>query len=277
MRAALGKDLERTTAEWRDGWVAPPLPAERPAPVFLAGFPRSGTTLLDTMLMGHPDVEVMEEPPILRQLDVEFGGLEALASMDEDRVRLAQRRYFELAANHAELRGGTLLIDKSPLYLQRVPQIRRLFPDARFILALRHPADALLSCFISNFRLNSSMSNFLRLDTAAEFYDLTFSMWERALSLFPVEVHTVVYERMIEDPEAVLRPLVEGLGLQWKPEVVDHQSTAEARGVITTASYAQVKEPIYRGSVGRWRNYREHLDPTLPILRPWAEKFGYEI
>jgi len=195
--------------------------------------------------------------------------------MDEDKLRQAQRRYFELAANHAELRPQSLLIDKSPLYLQRVPQILRLFPDARFILALRHPADVLLSCFMSNFRLNSSMSNFLRLDTAAEFYDLTFSMWERAGDVFAMPVQTVVYEKMIEDPEGQLRPVVESLGLDWRSNMVDHQSTAQSRGTIKTASYAQVTEPLYRSAAGRWLHYRKHLEPVLPTLRPWIEKFGY--
>jgi Flp pilus assembly protein TadD len=277
VRDALRGQLESTTPEWREGWRASALTGARPAPVFLAGFPRSGTTLLDTMLMGHPNVEVMEEPPILRQLEVEFGGFDMLAELDDDAVGRAQERYFELAANHVPLSDGAMLVDKSPLYLQRVPQIIRLFPDARFILALRHPADAVLSCFISNFRLNSSMSNFLRLDTAAEFYDLTFAMWERARNVFRMPVQTVMYEQMIEDPEASLRPVIEELGLQWHPDIVDHEQTAKARGVITTASYAQVTEPLYRRAAGRWHHYRKHLDPILPTLRPWIEKFGYEL
>jgi hypothetical protein len=176
-----------------------------------------------------------------------------------------------------ELREGSLLVDKSPLYLQRLPQIYRLFPDARFILALRHPADVLLSCFMSNFRLNSSMSNFLQLDSAAEFYDLTFAMWEKSLGLFPVDVHTVVYERLIEDPEAQLKPVVEALELEWRPDMIEHQRAAQSRGIITTASYAQVTEPLYRRSVGRWQHYRKHLEPILPMLQPWIEKLGYEI
>ena len=277
LRDALRIQLDCTTAKWRDGWRASPLIAARPAPVFLAGFPRSGTTLLDTMLMGHPDVEVMEEPPIFRHLDAEFGGFDALADLDDGAVRRMQERYFEIARDHAELRDGSLLVDKSPLYLQRVPQILRLFPDARFILALRHPADAVLSCFVSNFRLNSSMSNFLELDTAGQFYDLTFRMWERANSVFQMTVHTVVYEQMIEDPEASLRPVIEGLGLHWDPGVIDHQQTARARGVIPTASYAQVTQPLYRKSAGRWQHYRKHLEPILPMLEPWIEKFGYEL
>lgn len=277
LRDQVSRQIESMTGEWRSSWKAPAINAERPAPVFLAGFPRSGTTLLDTMLMGHPDVEVMEEKPMLRKLEVEFGGFDELASFDEKTVRDAQRRYFEMAAEYVPLREGSVLVDKSPLYLQRVPQICRLFPDARFILALRHPADVVLSCFMANFRLNSSMSNFLRLDTAAEFYDLSFKSWERALALFPVPVQTVVYEQMIDDPEAALRPVVEGLGLEWRPEVVDHERTARDRGVVTTASYAQVTQPLYRGAIGRWERYRAHLEPILPALRPWAEKFGYEL
>jgi hypothetical protein len=82
---------------------------------------------------------------------------------------------------------------------------------------------------------------------------------------------------MIEDPEAALRPVIEGLGLQWHRAVVEHEQTAKTRGVIPTASYAQVTEPLYRKSAGRWQNYRKHLEPILPVLRPWAKKFGYEL
>ena len=104
LRDLIRSETASMTAQWKDGWAVPPLASERPAPVFLAGFPRSGTTLLDTMLMGHPDVEVMEEPPNLRQLELEFGGFDALAGFDETAVRRAQERYFELAAEHVTLR-----------------------------------------------------------------------------------------------------------------------------------------------------------------------------
>ena len=276
LRERLRDRLVRTTQEWKDSWTAPPLEAPRPAPVFLLGFPRSGTTLLDTMLMGHPDVEVMEERPVVSQIRTETGGFDAIPGMDEAEVHRLQDRYFELAEGFTTLREGTLLIDKSPLHIQNLPLIYRIFPNARFILAVRHPADVALSCFMAKFRMNSSMANFVDLPTIAEFYDLSFSMWERARSLCPVEVHSIVYENVVEDPEAELRPVVEALGLSWNPEMLDHQRTAEARGVITTASYAQVTEPLYRGAAGRWLRYRMHLEPVLPILKPWIAKFGYD-
>jgi hypothetical protein len=277
LRTELNAQIAATTEAWFDGWATPPLQAEQPAPAFLVGFPRSGTTLLDTMLMGHPDAIVMEERPVINRLKGETGGFEAIAAMDEPKVREAQRRYFEIAAEYADLRAGALLVDKSPLLLNEAALIHRLFPDAKFILALRHPADVLLSCFVSNSRLNNAMSNFIRLDTAAEFYDLTFRAWEGACALLPIDAHRIVYEEMVEDPAAVLRPLVETLGLAWNAEMLDHRKTAAGRGVITTASYAQVTEPIYRRSIGRWRNYRKQLEPILPVLKPWVEKFGYSL
>jgi tetratricopeptide (TPR) repeat protein len=277
VREELRRQIAETTAQWRDSWAVAPIEPKGPSPVFLVGFPRSGTTLLDTMLMGHPDVEVMEEQPILHQLRTEIGGFDAIAGMDEGEVLRLQNRYFELAGNHAELREGTTLIDKSPLHMQSVAQIYRLFPNSRFILALRHPADVVLSCFMAKFRLNSAMANFLQLDTAADFYDLTFSLWELSCSLFPIEVHTISYERMVLNPEAVLKPLVEELGLKWHPGIIDHQRTAEIRGTVTTASYAQVTEPLYNEAAGRWKRYRKHLEPVLPKLAPWIGKLDYEL
>jgi hypothetical protein len=130
---------------------------------------------------------------------------------------------------------------------------------------------------MSNFRLNSAMSNFLRLQDAADFYDLTFRYWERARELLPLKVHTVVYERLVEDVEAEVRPLFDFLGLDWRDEALDHVSTARGRGLITTASYSQVTEPIYKRAAGRWQRYRKHLEPVLPTLAPWVETFGYTL
>ena len=274
LRRRLQEQLDLTTQAWHESWAAPPMPAER-APVFLLGFPRSGTTLLDTMLMGHRQIQVMEERPIMARLEAEIGGFKGIAALGEDGVRKARKRYFEMASGFVGLRDDTILVDKSPLHLQRLPQIVRLFPEARVILALRHPADVVLSCFMSSFRLNASMANFLDLETAAEFYDLSFKLWENARGLFPVEVRTVIYEEMIEEPEAALRPIIESLGLFWDSQVLDHQRTARTRGVISTASYAQVTKPLYTDARGRWHRYRRHLEPVLPILAPWIRKFGY--
>lgn len=276
LREELRGELAAMTPDWAAGWTAAP-PQDRPAPVFLVGFPRSGTTLLDTILMGHPGTLVLEEKPPLNLVDEAIGGFAALATMDAAAVTAARARYFEEVAKLGNPAPGQLIVDKSPLFLHKVPLIRRLFPDARFILALRHPCDVLLSCFMSNFRLNKAMSNFLRLEDAADFYDLSFRHWERAEALFAPPVHVISYERLVADVPGEVRPLFDWLGLDWHEAALDHTATARARGLITTASYAQVTEPIYTRAAGRWHRYRDHLAPVLPVLAPWAEKFGYTI
>lgn len=278
VRASLRRELDVMTPDWVAGWSAVSVADDgRADPIFLVGFPRSGTTLLDTILMGHPDTVVLEEKPPLNVVSDTIGSVERLPSLGSGAIAAARARYFAEVEKITPLEPGRLLIDKSPLFLHKVPLIARLFPRARFILALRHPCDVLLSCYMSNFRLNRAMSNFLRLDDAAEFYDLAFSHWERATALLPVQRHVIAYERLIDDVEGTVRPLLAWLNLDWRPEVLDHAATARARGLITTASYAQVVEPIYKRAVGRWHRYRSHLEPILPTLEPWVAKFGYEI
>lgn len=275
LRAGLEAELALLTPAWRDTWRVVDVDDGRDDPVFLVGFPRSGTTLLDTILMGHPETVVMEEQPPLNHVDEELGGLAALPAMDGAAVAAARRRYFEEVDKIQPVGPGKLLIDKSPLFLYRAPLIRRLFPRARIILALRHPCDVVLSCFMSNFKLNSAMSNFLRLEDAAAFYDLCFRHWQASRRLFPLSVHTVVYERLVEDVGAEVGPLLDWLGLARNAEMLDHRKTAKARGLITTASYSQVTEPIYTRAAGRWQRYRHHLAPALETLTPWAVEFGY--
>ncbi|URD60004.1 sulfotransferase [Sphingomonas sp. KRR8] len=281
-RAALYRAQVRTmsdllTPEWAASWTRHDLPLDRPTPAFLVGFPRSGTTLLDTILMGHPGVQVLEEEPFIAEIEEQLGGPAAFPTVTREQVAKARDTYFERANSVAPLRPGTLLIDKQPLHLNKVPAILRLFPDARFILALRHPLDVLLSCLTTNFRPNHGMANFLVPELAAETYDLTFSTWEKSRAVFSPPVHTMVYEQMVDDPAAQLRPLVEWLGLSWQDELLDHQKTASSRGHISTASYAQVVEPIYTRSKGRWHRYARQLAPIIPVIRPWADKFGYSV
>ncbi len=282
IRGAAYRDLirkfhETVTKEWVGGWREETVPDARPAPVFLVGFPRSGTTLLDTILMGHPQVEVMEEEPALREALEVLPPIGELATLPDEEIKAARDVYFKTAASFTPLEPGKLLIDKNPLTMNLLPFVQRLFPGARIILALRHPCDVLLSCFFANFALNEGMSSFLRLETAAELYDLSFGYYEHVQQVMPLPTHVVKYENIVADRAQELGALFDFLGLDWHDAVMDHQKTALSRGRIKTASYAQVVEPIYTRSAGRWQRYRKHLEPVLPVLEPWAKKFGYAI
>lgn len=272
--------METLTREWIESWSADPDPGlgamHGPAPIFLLGFPRSGTTLLDTMLMADPNVRVLEEEAFIGEIDESIGGLAALPLLSPSQLNEARATYFAKVEARVGSLEGARIVDKHPMHLNSVVIIRRLFPDAKFVLALRHPADVVLSCFLTNFRINNAMANFLRLEDTAALYDLSFKHWEKARSLFDLPVGTVVYERLVEDQDRELRPLFDWLGLQWPGEQFDHRDAARARGTVATASYAQVTEPIYTRASGRWTKYRAQLDPVLPVLKRWITHFGYE-
>ena len=276
-RAMIRSRARVTTPNWHRAWATAAPPTERPSPVFLLGFPRSGTTLIDTMLAGHPQVAVIEEKPALHAAARALGPFERLAELGEEEIAALRRRYFD-ALDAIEPRAqGRLVIDKLPLGIVDLALIHRLFPDARILFAERHPCDVILSGFMTRFDPRGAMANFLDLRDLAALYDLIMSYWVQCRALFRLETHSVRYERVIEDPEAELRPLCAFLGLAWDERLLDHRASAGARGHIGTPSYAQVAAPLYTGARGRWERYRAELGPVLPLLAPWCEAMGYAL
>ena len=249
---------------------------QRRMPAFLVGFPRSGTTLLDTFLMGHRETAVLEEVHLLGAAEAKIGKVAELPTASLRSLVSARDAYFAELDRHVPESFTGLVIDKLPLNLLGAPFIQSLFPGARIIFAQRHPCDAVLSGFMQSFVMNDAMASFLTIEDAADLYDAVISGWSTITETFPLEVHKVRYEQLVEDPEAELRPLIEFLGLDWDERMLAHTETARARGTIITPSYDQVTEPLTTRSVGRWRRYEEQLRPVLPVLMPWAEWLGYD-
>jgi len=262
---------------WERGWFSGVAAAERPAPVFLLGFPRSGTTLLDTMLAGHDAAVVLEEKPILEAAAQALGDPRRLPDLDAAEVATLRARYFEALDAAAPDAAGRLTIDKLPLGLTYLPLIHRLFPEGRIIFVERHPCDVVLSGFMVRFDPRGTMAHFLDLEDTALFYDAVMQVWRNCRAALPMAVHEVRYERLVDNTEAELRPLLGFLGLDWDARLLGHGATARGRGHIGSASYAQVTEAVHARAKGRWTLYREQLAPVLPILAPWAERMGYEI
>lgn len=246
---------------------------DEPSPrkiAFLVGFPRSGTTLLDTFLMGHPDITVLEEEQLFGKA-TDGINLKALPGIGRKRIRQARDSYLAALSDRVGKDYSGLVVDKFPLDMAKAPLIQALFPGVPFIFAQRHPCDVVLSGFMQTFGL----VNFSTIEAAADYYDALMSIWTAARDTLGLNVHTTVYEELVSNPEAVLRPLVAFLGLDWDDRVLDHTRTAMSRGAIVTPSYDQVTEPVTRRAAGRWKRYSKQLQPVLPILLPWAEKLGY--
>ena len=262
----------------RPEWTAalPQLePSERRAPAFLVGFPRSGTTLLDTFLMGHPETEVLEEVHMLGAAELVIGKLAELPDCPPETLLAAREAYFTELDRNVPPGFGGLVVDKLPLNMLGLPLIQSLFPDARLIFAQRHPCDAVLSGFMQSFVMNDAMACFLDLGDAADLYDAVMEVWTRSRDAIPARVQTLVYEDLVADPEAALKPLVGFLGLEWRDELLDYRSTAERRGAILTPSYDQVTQPLDPRPSGRWKRYHKWMEPVLPVLLPWAHRLGY--
>jgi tetratricopeptide (TPR) repeat protein len=252
-------------------------PAGR-TPTFIVGFPRSGTTLLDTLLMNLPGVEVLEETPLVERLQDRAGGISGLADLSSAEVEALRSDYWNMFnAMRPDAGPPVTVIDKFPLHMVRMPLIYRLFPTAPIIFVERHPCDVVLSCFMARFQTNKATVHFHDIHSAAHLYDLAMQAWEKAAEQLPLRVHTIRYERMIDDLEGEMRGALQFLGLPWTPEVLDNQGSAGRRRHIATASYAQVGEPLYARAVGRWTRYRDHLAPVLDILAPWIERMGYDL
>lgn len=257
-------------------------------PVFIIGFPRSGTTLLDSLLRGHPDLEVFEETDAVSSLVNRLAGpadegLSRLARLSEQEAAALRALYFEglarrRAAQNAPEQGrpGATPVDRFALNIIYLGELCRVFPQARFILALRDPADCVLSCFMQTFYETSANASFHTLEDGARLYDSVFSLWRQQAEALKPKLIQVKYESLIDDPEQACRPVLDFIGATWRPELLDHQRAARERDFISTPSYNQVILPLYSQAKGRWRRYSKELAPVLPILEPWRRYFGYD-
>jgi Flp pilus assembly protein TadD len=264
------------------GWKPLTAPPPERSPVFVIGFPRSGTTLLEQMLDAHPDFQSMDERGYVYQLieRMENAGQRYPA----DLANLTQTEADQLRAVYWRLVGHTLpdlglrrLIDKNPLNMLCLPMILRLFPDARIILCLRHPCDVLLSCSMQAFRSPTFMVLCSSLQRLAHGYAQAFEQCCRHIEVFRPQVLEWRYESVVGDFDAAVTRLGEFLDIVDMSPMAGFAAHARDKRFIATPSYAQVIQPVSTTAVGRWKNYRERFEPVLPVLQAWLERFGYAV
>ncbi|MBQ4854828.1 sulfotransferase [Rhodanobacter sp. B2A1Ga4] len=262
----------------------PPLcsPDSRHSPVFVVGFPRSGTTLLEQMLDAHPDFQSMDERAYIHELieGMELTGqrypadLATLSQQDADQLRSL---YWRRVAGVLPELGERRLVDKNPLNMLCLPMIMRLFPHARIILCLRHPCDVLLSCSMQPFRSPAFMVLCSSLQRLAQGYVHAFEQWSHDVEVFAPQVLEWRYESVVgrfDEQVARLGQFLETADASPMARFAEH---ARHKRFISTPSYAQVTEGIHRKAVGRWQNYREQFEPVLPVLQPWIDRLGYTV
>ena len=256
-----------------------------PQPVFVLGFPRSGTTLVEQTLTAHPRIAAGDELPLInditgimpRMLNSPLGYPEALAElwMGDQRAGLDNLRdwYLQKVEQMGILtEGAAWFTDKMPLNETHLGLIALLFPESPLIHVIRHPLDIMVSAMSNHFTHGFFCAN--ALETAATHYMRVMDLVQHYRAEMALRYMPIRYEEMVDDQEGSVRAILDFIGEPFDPRCLAfHENRRYAR----TASYAQVTEKLYDRSRFRYRHYREHLGPAIEILRPAIERLGYSV
>jgi tetratricopeptide (TPR) repeat protein len=253
--------------------------------VLLGGHPRSGTTLIEQVLDAHPDIISAEETlifhseaflPLKRGRAPETPVLEILNAATPEQLARSRRNYLQITEKFLGTAiGNRLLVDKNPSQTAQIPAIVRIFPQAKFLVALRDPRDVCLSCFMQPLALNPVASSYLSLEDAAREFVSLMGFWKSIAPKLSNPWLEVRYEDVVADLESVARRTLEFLEVPWDARVLDFDEHARNK-IVRSPTYADVVKPVFKGAVGRWKNYQKYLEPVLPILAPMLKALGYE-
>ena len=254
-------------------------------PIFILGFPRSGTTLVEQTLSAHPCVAAGDELPLIgdlaemvpRVLSSPLGYPEALADLwmgdEADGLETLRDHYLRRVRGMGIVGPGQgWFTDKMPLNEWHMGLIGMVFPASPMILLVRHPLDVVLSVFGNE--LTHGFRCAFALESAARHFALTAELVAHYRSTLALRLLPVRYEDLVDDQAATVRRMLAFLGLGFDAAcLVPHENRRYAR----TASYAQVSEPLYARSRYRYRGYLEQLAPVIPILAPAMARLGYSV
>jgi len=250
----------------------------------LCGHPRSGTTLLEQVLDSHSDIISAEETklmhdeaylPLIRDFPEGTSILQALDSSPPGALCRARENYFRCTELLLRRKlEGRLLVDKNPALNVMIPMVVRVFPETKFLVALRDPRDVIVSCFLQALPLTPISSAYLSLEGTVNQYASVMGFWLDMQPRMGEQWMHVQYEEMIEDLPSVARAVLGFLGVGFEEGVLKFYEHARTRRV-NSPSHADVQKPLYRTAVGRWRNYQKYLEPYLPALERFLKAFKY--
>jgi len=238
-----------------------------PAPIFIVGLPRSGSTLIEQILASHSQVDGASELPIIGRIAQEIGRFrsdgvvypEAVRDLEPHDLRALGKLYLERAARHRGARP--FFTDKMPNNFASVGLIALILPNAKIIDARRHPMDSCWGAFKQLFARGQTYSyDLFELGHFYREYDALMRHWDEVL---PGRVLRVDYEAMVENQEGETRRLLDYCGLPFEEKCLRFYETARA---VNTASSEQVRQPIYKSGIGAWRKFAPHLAELEAVL-----------
>jgi tetratricopeptide (TPR) repeat protein len=264
-------------------WAELEFPPDQPAPIFLVGFLRTGTTLTQEVVGAHPKVFLADETDLIVTLRDELDRMsrlrgampEQLRNLDADGIRHLRAYYWAQARQRfGERIGNRLLLDKTTLNTIDLGLINCVFPDGKVIFVMRDPRDVCLSCFMQTMTPNPSTVHLFTWEGTARFYALVMHWWITIKQRLTMDFLEFRYEDAVSDFETTYRKLFDFLGLSWDPAVAEFHKRAAGR-FIASPSAKQVAEPLYSSSMERWRHYQDAFSPIAAQLEPFVAAFGY--
>jgi hypothetical protein len=237
-------------------------------PIFIVGMPRSGTTLIEQILASHPAVHGAGElrffegvvDSIVGSDGKPMGYPQLLSELPSIDLAASGRKYVERVTALAP--GKARVVDKMPANFLFAGLIRLMLPNARIIHIRRDPVDTCLSCYVKRFTSGQNFTYDLReLGLAYRSYEALMQHWREVLS--DERFIEVEYEAVVDDLEAQARRLIAFCGLEWSEACLSFHNTERP---VRTGSLNQVRQPLYRSSIGKWKPYAHHLEPLLAAL-----------
>ena len=251
---------------------------DQPMPIFVVGMPRSGTSLVEQVLASHSRVfgagELNDLATVSLQLAQTLRAQSAPAGMRRDEssrlvqvaVDQARARYLHALRDRDYGEGIQWIVDKHPLNFRFLGLLRAMIPGVKIVHVSRHPLDTCLSCFFQNFTKGQDYS--FNLTDLGQYY-LDYQRLMNHWSAMPgLNIHTVTYESLLASPQSVIESLLAFCELPFEPACLRFYDTIRT---VSTASFNQVRQPIYQTSKARWRHYAQHLGPLARMLDLDAE------
>ncbi len=271
------------TTELLKRWAVEAFEDTLPAPVFLMGFLRSGTTLTEQVLSAHKQVITSDENTLLHETIAELERVthikdnvpQALKHIDTEQAKQLRQFYWHRAQEeYGPSVFSKRFVNKVALNSIETGFIATLFPEAKLIFALRDPRDICLSCAMQSFTPSPATVNMLSWNGIARQYAAVMNLWLTLRDKITPRYMELRYEDTINDFENSFRQVFDLLEIPWQTDVAQFHKHVSGR-FVSTPSFAAVSQPLYRTAVARWQAYEAHYQNVLPILQPYIEAFGY--
>lgn len=245
-----------------------------PKLVFVIGFPRSGTTLIEKILSAHPKTQILEETNAINEIYLDINKLngesffQKLYSLNSIQVKSLHDQYLNNLTHYINWDNESIVIDKMPMNSNHLALIHHLFPEAKILFMARHPIDVCISCLMQD------MLQVFSFDEAASVYNSYMQVFDNYKKHLKLNLIEIKYESLVEDMHKQIMKVLDFIDLKWHEniELFYDKSTP-----ANTPSYHQVNQPIYQQAKFRYKNYLPFIESKTNKLDKWINYFNYKI